>query len=115
MVCLGWLSASKTYLSSYNFSSWITTAAKLDNKGSKGNITFTRRYLDPNRVTYEVQHFCVMKVSPLIRTQYHTGTTGHNFDTQKGISITRGLQNLATEFNLTFKFGTAPHDFYLNR
>jgi hypothetical protein len=29
-------------------------AAKLDKKGSTENITFTRRYLDPNRVTYEV-------------------------------------------------------------
>ncbi len=28
--------------------------AKLDHKGSKKNITFSRRYLDPNRVTYEV-------------------------------------------------------------
>jgi hypothetical protein len=28
--------------------------AKLDNKNSTDNITFSRRYLDPNRVTYEV-------------------------------------------------------------
>lgn len=29
-------------------------AAKLDKKGSTKDIAFTRRYLDPNRVTYEV-------------------------------------------------------------
>jgi hypothetical protein len=32
----------------------IATAAKLDDRGSRDNLTFTRRYLDPNRVTYEV-------------------------------------------------------------
>lgn len=31
---------------------WLS--ANLDHKGSKKNITFSRRYLDPNRVTYEV-------------------------------------------------------------
>ena len=31
--------------------------ANLD-QGSNKNITFTRRYLDPNRVTYEVTFFC---------------------------------------------------------
>jgi hypothetical protein len=35
----------------------ICIGAKLDH-GSDKNITFTRRYLDPNRVTYEVTFFC---------------------------------------------------------
>lgn len=76
---------------------WLT--AKLDQRESKENITFTRRYLDPNRVTYE----------------YHTGVTGQTFDTHQGKSITQGLLNLAKSFNLAFTFGTAPHDFYLDR
>ncbi len=33
----------------------ILTGANLDQKGSTKNITFSRRYLDPNRVTYEVR------------------------------------------------------------
>lgn len=32
---------------------WMS--AKLDHKGSKKDIAFSRRYLDPNRVTYEVR------------------------------------------------------------
>ena len=35
----------------------ICIGANLD-QGSNKNITFTRRYLDPNRVTYEVTFFC---------------------------------------------------------
>lgn len=31
---------------------WLS--AKLDRKGSTKNVTFSRRYLDPNRVTYQV-------------------------------------------------------------
>ncbi|KAG5651303.1 hypothetical protein H0H81_009128 [Sphagnurus paluster] len=77
-----------------------TIAAKLDHgNNSSDNITFTRRYLDPNRVTYE----------------YHTGRKGSSFDTRKGKSITSGLKALAKAFNLDFLFGTAPRDFTLNR
>ncbi|KAF8058688.1 Metallo-dependent phosphatase-like protein [Lyophyllum atratum] len=76
---------------------WMT--AKLDHGKSNKNITFTRRYLDPNRVTYE----------------YHTGRKGSNFDTDKGTSITSGVKALAKKFNLDFLFGTAPHDFTLNQ
>ncbi|KAF8161382.1 Metallo-dependent phosphatase-like protein [Crassisporium funariophilum] len=72
--------------------------AKLDHKGSKKNITFARRYLDPNRVTYE----------------FHT-KKGNSFDTSAGKSITKGLNNLATKFDLSFQFGTAPHDFTINQ
>ncbi|GLB37901.1 putative ser thr protein phosphatase [Lyophyllum shimeji] len=76
---------------------WLT--AKLDHGNSHKNITFTRRYLDPNRVTYE----------------YHTERKGSQFDTRKGMSITNGLKALAKAFNLDFLFGTAPHDFTLNQ
>lgn len=35
----------------------VYPGADLDfKKGSKKNITFNRRYLDPNRVTYEVRY-----------------------------------------------------------
>lgn len=36
------------------------TGAKLDKKGSTGNITFSRRYLDTNVVTYEVSHLVLL-------------------------------------------------------
>ncbi|KAF8655620.1 hypothetical protein AX16_002975 [Volvariella volvacea WC 439] len=76
---------------------WLS--ANLDHKGSKKNMTFSRRYLDPNRVTYE----------------FHTGRQGAGFDTAAGKSITKGLENLAKQFDLGFQFGTAPHDFTINR
>ncbi|KAJ7632877.1 Metallo-dependent phosphatase-like protein [Roridomyces roridus] len=63
------------------------------------NITFTRRYLDPNRVTYE----------------YHTGRGNFSFDTAWGQSITRGLEKLAKTFDLSFQYGVAPHDFTLSQ
>ncbi|KAJ7286059.1 Metallo-dependent phosphatase-like protein [Mycena rebaudengoi] len=66
-----------------------------DNK----NITFSRRYLDPNRVTYE----------------YHTGRGNFSFDTAWGRSITKGLEKLAKTFDLSFEYGVAPHDFTINR
>ena len=33
-----------------------------DRKGSDKNLTFTRRYLDPNRVTYEVREVLSLTV-----------------------------------------------------
>ncbi|PPQ79916.1 hypothetical protein CVT26_004176 [Gymnopilus dilepis] len=76
---------------------WLS--AKLDHKGSKKNITFSRRYLDPNRVTYE----------------FHTKRNNFDFDTVQGLAITAGLNNLAKKYDLSFLYGTAPHDFYLSR
>ncbi|RDX43419.1 hypothetical protein OH76DRAFT_1487894 [Lentinus brumalis] len=76
---------------------WMS--AKLDHKGSTKNITFSRRYLDPNRVTYE----------------YHTGRGNFTFDTQTGKSITKGLNNLAEEFDLNQLFGTAPEDYTISQ
>jgi len=35
--------------------------ANLDDKGRNKNLTFSRRYLDPNRVTYEVAFFHLRK------------------------------------------------------
>ncbi|KAJ7074295.1 Metallo-dependent phosphatase-like protein [Mycena amicta] len=70
------------------------------NTGSSAkNITFSRRYLDPNRVTYE----------------YHTGRGNFSFDTAWGRSITKGLEKLAKTFDLSFQYGTAPHDFTINQ
>ncbi|KAJ6495385.1 Metallo-dependent phosphatase-like protein [Mycena sanguinolenta] len=63
------------------------------------NITFSRRYLDPNRVTYE----------------FHTGQGNFSFDTPGGRGITKGLEQLAVSFDLTFEYGVAPNDFLLSR
>ncbi|KZV66465.1 hypothetical protein PENSPDRAFT_612594 [Peniophora sp. CONT] len=78
---------------------WMSV--KLDKKHSQSakNLTFTRRYLDPNRVTYE----------------YHTRTSNHSFDTQLGSSITKGLNKLSKTFDLSALFGTAPRDYTLSR
>ena len=67
--------------------------------GYAKNLTFNRRYLDPNRLTYG----------------FHTGQKDKTFDTKKGRQITQGLQDLTAGFNLTYEFGIAPHDFTLNR
>ncbi|PFH52207.1 hypothetical protein AMATHDRAFT_2449 [Amanita thiersii Skay4041] len=72
---------------------------KFGKKGSDRNLTFTRRYLDPNRVTYE----------------YHTRTSDVDFDTQEGRAITRGLKMLARRFRLSFTYGTAPRDLTLRQ
>ncbi|KAL0564808.1 hypothetical protein V5O48_017230 [Marasmius crinis-equi] len=77
---------------------WMS--AKLDyGKDKNKNITFSRRYLDTNRVTYE----------------YHTRRDNKAFDTKQGQEITKGLQELAVKFNLNFTFGTAPHDFTISQ
>jgi hypothetical protein len=55
--------------------------------------------LDPNRVTYE----------------FHTGRGNFSFDTAWGRSITKGLEQLAKTFDLSFEYGTAPHDFTINQ
>ncbi|TFK84753.1 hypothetical protein K466DRAFT_601739 [Polyporus arcularius HHB13444] len=76
---------------------WMS--ANLDKKGSTKNLTFSRRYLDPNRVTYE----------------YHSRQRNATFDTLQGKSITKGLNDLAKQFTLNMLYGTAPHDFTLTR
>ena len=38
-----------------------SSGAKLDAKTSTKNITFTRRYLDNNRITYEVSGPCILR------------------------------------------------------
>ncbi|KAL0948026.1 hypothetical protein HGRIS_010652 [Hohenbuehelia grisea] len=68
---------------------------KFDSCELEGGVTFNRRYLDANRVTYE----------------YHTGRISTAFDTRKGLRITRGLKALAKKFNLDFFLGTSPRDY----
>ena len=85
-------------------------------KHSKKNLTFTRRYLDPNRVTYEVRSsFYYEEHQLILLVQYHTDRKGASFDTAVGKSISKGMDKLAQKFDLSFTFGTAPHDFYLSR
>jgi hypothetical protein len=47
--------------------------------------------------------------------QYHTGQGNFSFDTPWGRSITKGLEQLAKSFDLSFEYGVAPHDFTLSR
>lgn len=67
--------------------------------GNANNISFTRRYLDQNRVTYE----------------YHTQMSNQTFDTAYGRSITDGLQELAVSFDLSYLYGTSPQDYTINQ
>ncbi|KAI0774818.1 Metallo-dependent phosphatase-like protein [Trametes elegans] len=77
---------------------WLN--ANFDQHGNaQKNITFTRRYLDPNRVTYE----------------YHTQQRNSSFDTSGGRQITQGLNELAARFNLSSLFGTALQDYTLTQ
>ena len=91
--------------------------AKLDHKGKDKdtNITFSRRYLDPNRVTFEVLITLPLPEAFLFCWQFHTRKNNFNFDTSQGKDITKGLNDLAKEFDLSFPFGTAPHDFTINQ
>ena len=75
---------------------WLSM--EFDDKYSK-NLTFSRRYLDPNRLTYE----------------FHTGKKDNHFDTHAGKEITRRLQDLADRFDLSYEYGIAPHDFTITR
>ncbi|KAI0031968.1 Metallo-dependent phosphatase-like protein [Vararia minispora EC-137] len=61
------------------------------------NLTFSRRYLDPNRVTFE----------------YHTRTRNSTFDTSVGQEITQGLDALSVSYDLGFQYGIAPQDYFL--
>ncbi|OSX61779.1 hypothetical protein POSPLADRAFT_1047044 [Postia placenta MAD-698-R-SB12] len=75
-----------------------TVGANLD-VSEHENITFTRRYLDANRVTYE----------------YHTGISNQTYDTTQGQNITRGLEELAVAYDLSYLYGNAPQDYTLSR
>ncbi|KAF8589377.1 hypothetical protein K439DRAFT_1628820 [Ramaria rubella] len=76
---------------------WMS--ANLDHVPSTANITFSRRYLDPNPVTYS----------------FHTGLGGASFNTPQGLQITAGLQALARRFDLSQEFGVAPQDYFISR
>ncbi|KAJ3737648.1 Metallo-dependent phosphatase-like protein [Lentinula guzmanii] len=77
---------------------WLS--AKLgDSSDSQKNITFSRRYLDQNRVTYE----------------YHTQQRNNSFDTAEGQNITQGLQELSDKYELSTLFGYAPQDYTISR
>ena len=89
---------------------------KLDHPGSTKNLTINRRYLDPNRVTYEVcDHTHQRRFVNLSTRQYHTHRHRSSFDTFLGRRITAGLKSLATQFDLAFKFGTSPRDYTISR
>ncbi|OCH90565.1 hypothetical protein OBBRIDRAFT_834882 [Obba rivulosa] len=75
---------------------WMS--ANLDDVPQHENISFTRRYLDQNRVTYE----------------YHATTSNFTFDTLEGRLITAGMQQLAKDFDLGFQYGVAPQDYFLD-
>ncbi|KAF8173352.1 Metallo-dependent phosphatase-like protein [Mycena galopus ATCC 62051] len=98
METIGWMSADlpepKGHYGGYGRHNGEDYSAS--GKAAK-NITFSRRYLDPNRVTFE----------------YHTRRGNFSFDTTQGRSITKGLEQLVKEFDLGFTYGTAPHDFTL--
>ncbi|PSS37383.1 hypothetical protein PHLCEN_2v773 [Hermanssonia centrifuga] len=78
---------------------WMSMDFDRNSRDKTKNLTFTRRYMDPNRVTFE----------------YHAGRSNFTFDTRTGQSITRGLEQLSKNFDLDFFFGTAPQDYTLSR
>ncbi|KAJ4496699.1 Metallo-dependent phosphatase-like protein [Lentinula lateritia] len=84
METIGWLSANLGSSSDVN---------------TKNNISFSRRYLDQNRVTYE----------------YHSQQSNNSFDTKEGQNITQGLLDLGVKYDLSMLFGIAPQDFTISR
>ncbi|KAH9990648.1 Metallo-dependent phosphatase-like protein [Russula compacta] len=74
---------------------WLSV--NLTSTGPSGNLSFSRRYLDPNRVTYE----------------FHT--TQHQFDTRPGLNITDGLYRLFDKYNLGKVWGKSPQEYTLYR
>jgi len=76
---------------------WMST--KLGSVEGKYRPGFTRRYLDPNRVTYE----------------YHTSTNPDTFVTAQGKKFDQDLNALATQFDLGQKYGRAPKDYTLTQ
>lgn len=80
---IGWLSANLT--KSYT---------------SKGNLSFSRTYIDANRRNYA----------------FHLGLANTDaLDTKKGKHITEAMAKVALDWNLTQVFGKAPQDYYLDR
>jgi hypothetical protein len=57
--------------------------------GDESKPEFSRRYLDPNRLTYA----------------FHAG---EKFDTQEGLNTTHGLTKAAADFNITYEYGVVP-------
>ncbi|GAV99245.1 vacuolar protein [Lentinula edodes] len=84
METIGWLSANLGSSSDVN---------------AKNNISFSRRYLDQNRVTYK----------------YHSQQSNNSFDTREGQNITQGLLDLGVKYDLSMLFGIAPQDFTISR
>ncbi|KAI9622852.1 hypothetical protein KEM48_009737 [Puccinia striiformis f. sp. tritici PST-130] len=72
---------------------WLSQYEDVD-KHSK--LKFSRRYLDPNRLTYA----------------FHAG---RRFDTREGLNTTHGLAKAAVDFNITYQFGVAPQSFFGDR
>ncbi|EJD02034.1 uncharacterized protein FOMMEDRAFT_134659 [Fomitiporia mediterranea MF3/22] len=76
-----------------------TVGVNFSEISSTGNLSFSRRYLDTNRLTYE----------------FHTGRSNNSFDTPNGLDMSEGLRELAERFDLNFTFGTAPQDYTISR
>lgn len=72
----------------------------LSTTGTNKPLDYSRRYLDPNRVTYK----------------YHTHTqTDEDFDTTDGENITKDLWKLYGDFNLSHVWGYSPKNYTLFR
>ncbi|KAI0264233.1 Metallo-dependent phosphatase-like protein [Gloeopeniophorella convolvens] len=76
---------------------WLSTRMNMTSPDPSGNLSFSRRYLDGNRVTYK----------------YHT--QNDSFDTPGGLEVTQGLQNVSSNFHLEHVFGNATQDYLLFR
>ena len=70
-----------------------TASAGLASSTSPSNLTYSRRYLDWNRLTFE----------------YHAaGSQIRTFDTTKGVAVTQNITTTRQELNLTSLYGCAP-------
>ncbi|THU78430.1 Metallo-dependent phosphatase [Dendrothele bispora CBS 962.96] len=116
---------------------WMS--ANVSSSTSSDPISFSRRYLDTNRFTYQFHtgtsdsNSTSSSSSHYPRSNSHSGHDDHDhdhgqgqghshsssplpsFDTPLGLQITQGLNALSDRFNLSFQFGVAPSDFTINQ
>lgn len=77
---------------------WLGVNLTESNAG--GHLKFSRTYIDANRRNFA----------------FHAGLTdSSHLDTRKGRSITHAMAKIATDWNLTQRYGVAPQDYYLDR
>ncbi|KAH8673920.1 Metallo-dependent phosphatase-like protein [Xylariales sp. PMI_506] len=100
---LGWLSMSGFSKCSSGFTgpsnpANVSNPSRKATANSTAPYTYSRRYLDWNRATFE----------------FHADKTDSTFDTSEGLSISEGITEDRIELNLGHVYGCAPQNYYMD-